>query len=103
MQLYRGGMRAVGLGAALIALTACSGPIDFDLRSIGNGFDTSEAVQAGVAPRPGMVRMVPHSGKIKPAPTLARTRVPSWATRFRSTSPCSRSRATEWVSRPSRR
>lgn len=38
-------------GAALLALTACSEPFDFDLRDLGNGFDTTQAVQ-NVARRP---------------------------------------------------
>lgn len=32
-------------GSALLALTACDEPFDFDLRSYGNGFDTSDAVR----------------------------------------------------------
>ncbi|PUB13258.1 M23 family metallopeptidase [Yoonia sediminilitoris] len=37
--------RAVVTGIALIALTACEEPFDFDLRDTVNGFDTSRAVQ----------------------------------------------------------
>ena len=33
-------------GSALLALVACSEPLDFDLRDLGDGFDTSAAVQA---------------------------------------------------------
>ncbi|MEM8537108.1 MAG: peptidoglycan DD-metalloendopeptidase family protein [Pseudomonadota bacterium] len=36
--------RAIVSGAALLALTACS-DFDFDLRDVGNGFDTTSAVQ----------------------------------------------------------
>lgn len=42
-------------GTALVALAfaaGCSGPFDMDFRSIGNGFDTSEAVGELSAPRP---------------------------------------------------
>jgi LysM repeat protein len=46
---YRHGLM---LGTALVALTACSGPIDLDLRSYGNGFDTSDAALAASADRP---------------------------------------------------
>lgn len=46
---YRQGLM---LGTALVALTACSGPIDLDLRSYGNGFDTSDAALAASADRP---------------------------------------------------
>lgn len=37
--------RAFVTGVALIGLTACEGPLDFDLRDTVNGFDTSRAVQ----------------------------------------------------------
>lgn len=39
------------LGVATIGLTACDKPFDIDLRSLANGFDTSEAV-TGIAERP---------------------------------------------------
>ncbi|MDG1802671.1 MAG: peptidoglycan DD-metalloendopeptidase family protein [Paracoccaceae bacterium] len=38
-------------GSALLALTACDEPFDFDLRSYGNGFDTSDAMR-NIASRP---------------------------------------------------
>ncbi|MFQ6550116.1 LysM peptidoglycan-binding domain-containing protein, partial [Aestuariibius sp. 2305UL40-4] len=44
-------MRMLGCAASLLALTACNEPLDFDLRSIGNGFDTTNSVQT-LAPRP---------------------------------------------------
>ena len=36
----------------VVLLAACTTPIDFDIRGIANGFDTSEAARRGVAPRP---------------------------------------------------
>lgn len=39
------------LGVATIGLSACDKPFDIDLRSLANGFDTSEAV-TGIAERP---------------------------------------------------
>ena len=39
-------------GAACIALSACSGPLDFDLRGLGGGFTTANAAQAPLAARP---------------------------------------------------
>lgn len=45
--------RVLVSSAALAVLAACSEPIDFDLRDIGNGFDTSNAAQnLGGKPRP---------------------------------------------------
>ncbi len=40
------------VGVAFVGLTACSDGFDFDLRSMGNGFDTSDAVQQATAERP---------------------------------------------------
>jgi len=39
-------------GAACMALTACSDPLDFDLRGLGGGFSTANAAQAPLAARP---------------------------------------------------
>lgn len=40
-------------GVALLAMAACDRPVDADLRSLGNGFSTSEAVQSiSERPRP---------------------------------------------------
>jgi murein DD-endopeptidase MepM/ murein hydrolase activator NlpD len=39
-------------GSALVVLAGCAQPIDFDLRSIGSGFDTSEAALAATNARP---------------------------------------------------
>lgn len=45
--------RAALAGVAMIALTGCEMPFDFDLRGdIGGGFDTSEAARNATAPRP---------------------------------------------------
>lgn len=44
--------RALMIGSALTLLSACDEPFDFDLRGLGNGFDTSEAALAAAAPRP---------------------------------------------------
>jgi len=44
--------RAALLGSALILLSACEGGFDFDLRGLGNGFDTSDAVRQPTANRP---------------------------------------------------
>lgn len=42
-----------GLGAAaLMSLAACSEPFDLDMRSVGNGFDTTGAAQQPIAERP---------------------------------------------------
>lgn len=38
-------LRALLAGTALLALTACDEPLDLDLRDLGRGFDTSDAVQ----------------------------------------------------------
>ncbi len=38
-------------GVALAALTACTEPLDFDLRDLGQGFDTTQASRS-IAPRP---------------------------------------------------
>lgn len=43
--------RILACGVATLALTACDGLPDFDLRDLGNGFDTSEAV-ANLPARP---------------------------------------------------
>ena len=45
-------IRAALLGSALILLSACDGGFDFDLRGLGNGFDTSDAVRQQSADRP---------------------------------------------------
>jgi len=45
-------IRAALLGSALILLGACDGGFDFDLRGLGNGFDTSDAVRQPTANRP---------------------------------------------------
>lgn len=39
-------------GAACMALTACSDPLDFDLRGLSGGFSTANAAQAPLATRP---------------------------------------------------
>ena len=39
-------LRALLAGTALLALTACDEPLDLDLRDLGRGFDTSDAVQS---------------------------------------------------------
>ncbi len=39
-------------GAACIALSACSGPLDFDLRGLSGGFTTANAAQTPLAARP---------------------------------------------------
>jgi murein DD-endopeptidase MepM/ murein hydrolase activator NlpD len=39
-------------GSALVVLAGCAQPLDFDLRSIGSGFDTSEAALAATNARP---------------------------------------------------
>jgi murein DD-endopeptidase MepM/ murein hydrolase activator NlpD len=39
-------------GVACIALSACSGPLDLDLRGLGGGFTTADAAQAPLAARP---------------------------------------------------
>lgn len=44
--------RAALLGSALILLSACEGGFDFDLRGLGNGFDTSDAVRQPTVDRP---------------------------------------------------
>ncbi|MGH1331692.1 MAG: LysM peptidoglycan-binding domain-containing protein [Paracoccaceae bacterium] len=44
--------RALMIGSALTLLSACDEPFDFDLRGLGNGFDTSQAALAAAAPRP---------------------------------------------------
>ncbi len=44
--------RTLAMTVSLFALGACSDGLDFDLRSIGNGFDTSQSVQQVSAPRP---------------------------------------------------
>lgn len=45
--------RGLLFGTALLALTACDGPVDFDLRGLAKGFNTaSEAAQARTAARP---------------------------------------------------
>ena len=44
--------RAALLGSALILLSACEGGFDFDLRGLGNGFDTSDAVRQPTTNRP---------------------------------------------------
>lgn len=44
----RGGLMA----GSVVVLAACGGTFDADLRSIGDGFDTSESVQQVTAPRP---------------------------------------------------
>ncbi len=41
--------RSILMGSALLALTACSGNMDFDLRDMVSGFDTSSAANAAVA------------------------------------------------------
>jgi len=45
-------LRAVLLGSALFALTACDRPFDFDFRHVGNGLDTSDAALNVTADRP---------------------------------------------------
>lgn len=45
-------LRTVLLGSALLALTACERPFDFDLRNLGDGFNTSEAARNVAAARP---------------------------------------------------
>ncbi len=40
------------MGGALIALSACEGPVDFDLRGLANGFNTAGAAQQATARRP---------------------------------------------------
>ena len=54
MDLPAGKPTALTATALCLALGACSTPLDFDLRGIGNGFSTSEAArqQAGARPRP---------------------------------------------------
>lgn len=47
----RRGLKAVMAPVSLLALSACTEPLDFDLRGLGNGLDTTEAVQA-IADRP---------------------------------------------------
>ncbi|MGC8202857.1 LysM peptidoglycan-binding domain-containing protein [Aliiroseovarius sp. PTFE2010] len=46
--------RFLFLGTTCMALAACdpNQPFDFDLRDLGNGFDTSDAVRQASAPRP---------------------------------------------------
>ncbi len=39
-------------GVACLALSACSEPLDFDLRGLGGGFTTANAAQAPLAERP---------------------------------------------------
>lgn len=43
--------RLLMISTATLTLTACSQPFDIDLRSLGNGFDTSDAV-TNLPPRP---------------------------------------------------
>ncbi len=52
MHARNGLLRASTAGAALLVLVACDQPLDFDLRSAGNGFDTSAAVRQITAERP---------------------------------------------------
>lgn len=40
------------MGGALIALSACEGPVDFDLRGLTDGFNTAGAAQQATARRP---------------------------------------------------
>lgn len=45
--------RAMLAGCALAALTACDEPLDFDLRGLADGFNTSQAaIEARTAPKP---------------------------------------------------
>jgi murein DD-endopeptidase MepM/ murein hydrolase activator NlpD len=44
--------RAAGLAGALVVLGACEQPFDVDFRSLGNGFDTSNAVRLATENRP---------------------------------------------------
>jgi murein DD-endopeptidase MepM/ murein hydrolase activator NlpD len=52
MAFQRRHHRILAVTVSLFALGACSDGFDFDLRSIGNGFDTSQSVQQLSAPRP---------------------------------------------------
>jgi murein DD-endopeptidase MepM/ murein hydrolase activator NlpD len=45
-------LRILLAGSALVVLAGCAQPLDFDLRSIGSGFDTSEAALAATNARP---------------------------------------------------
>lgn len=44
--------RLLATAALCVALGACSQPMDFDMRSLGNGFSTTEAAQQPVGARP---------------------------------------------------
>ena len=44
--------RAAGLAGVLVLLGACEQPFDMDFRSLGNGFDTSNAVRLATENRP---------------------------------------------------
>jgi len=44
--------RALIAGAGLLALAGCAEPVDFDLRGIGGGLDTSSAARVEASPRP---------------------------------------------------
>lgn len=44
--------RSLLLGATCLALAACDGGFDFDMRDLGGGFDTTSAAQNATAPRP---------------------------------------------------
>ena len=44
--------RAAGLAGVLVLLGACEQPFDMDFRSLGNGFDTSNAVRLATGNRP---------------------------------------------------
>lgn len=52
MAQHRRILRSLMIGSALVALTACDQPFDFDLRGMGNGLDTSDAALAATADRP---------------------------------------------------
>jgi murein DD-endopeptidase MepM/ murein hydrolase activator NlpD len=46
------GMRALAIGASLLALSACGGGFDLDLRDMAGGFDTSDAARQPTERRP---------------------------------------------------
>jgi murein DD-endopeptidase MepM/ murein hydrolase activator NlpD len=52
MDFFHGRRRACAASVALLAVAACSEPVDFDLRGLGNGFNTAEAARQPVAERP---------------------------------------------------
>lgn len=52
MSISRRTWRGTVLCAAILGVTACSDGFDFDMRSLGNGFDTTDAVRQGAGPRP---------------------------------------------------